>query len=214
MGMHAPSLEALNSAIPQRHPLWMLVGAIVGLGASVASLLLASWLVPGVSAQMLFLPIFTCCLSAFMFRRGESLVPIVWPLVGFPLLVASALYLGGVLRALSPPGGSPGVSYITLAVVFGSLAYSHYAKKQPFDLARIRRSLVTTCLMVGGVIGVCVAFTIAAYVAPVPALQAALPMVAATSFAAELSMTLVALAWWATIRLWPTETTRSAAAHS
>lgn len=215
MGMHVPSLEALNSAVPQRHPLWMLVGAIVGLGASVGSLLLASWFAPGVTAHIFsFLPIFTSCLGALMFRKRESLVPLPWTLVGFPLLVASALYLGGFIRVFSPPGGSKAVLYITLTIVFGSLAYSHYAKKRPLDRDRIRRSLVSTCLMVAGVVVVCASLTIAAYLAPIPALKTALPTIVATSFAAWLSMSLLAMAWVASIRVWPHTTTHSAAAYS
>lgn len=214
MGTISPSMDRASQPQLQRHPLWMLTGAIIGLATTIGSLALASWFVPGIASQALFLPVFTAVLGAMLFRNDENLVPLTWPLIGFPILIGSALYLGGIIQAFSPPGGSGAVLYGVLTIVFGSLAYSHYAKKQPFDAARIRRSLVTTCLMVVGVVVVCVAFTVAAYTAPLPALQSALPAIAAKSFGAWLSIKLLALAWGLSIRIWPSSTTHSAGACS
>jgi hypothetical protein len=194
------SVDGSKTAPSLRHPVWMLVGLIIGLAAAVGGMAITEWLVPGAAgSNSLLFPMMTAVMGAALFRRGVPNVPKWWALVGFPLLLATMVFLGSLSRASMTPGGGSPFVILLAAIVLTSVAYSKSRRPAP-TTEDLRRGLVLMIVILTALVATCIAISVAASVAPWPTVQSALPASAAAAFGVWCGMAIVALAWVVTDR--------------
>jgi len=195
MGTVSSSIDPTAATQSLRHPLWMLLGLIIGLAAAVGGMAITEWLVPGAAgSQSLLFPLLTAAMGAALFRRGVQGVPSVWPLVGFPLLVTTVVFLGGLIRPTMTPGGNSPIVMLLASIALVSIWYARSRRHQATPQT-IRRELVRMTVILAILFPACVAVSVAAYAAPWPTTRAAVPAAAASALGVWFGMALVAFAW-------------------
>lgn len=193
-------VDSAESSTNGRHPIWMFIGLIIGLAAAVGGMAITEWIVPGAAgSQSLLFPVITAVMGAALFRRGVQGVPPVWPLVGFPLLVTTVVFLGGLVRPTVIPGSTSPIVMLLATFALVSTWYVRSGQHQPKPQTD-RRELVRMVVILAILLAACVALSIAAYAAPWPAVRAAVPGAAASAFGMCFGMALVAMAWVLTDR--------------
>lgn len=173
----------------------MFIGLIIGLAAAVGGMAITEWLVPGAAgSQSLLIPLMTAAMGAALFRRGVQGVPPAWPLVGFPLLVTTVVFLGGLVRPAVTPGSTSPIVMLLATFVLVSIWYVRSRQHQPTPQT-VRRELVRMVVILAVLLAACVALSVAAYTTPWPTVRAAVPAAAASAFGVWFGMALVAVAW-------------------
>lgn len=183
---------------PLRHPIWMFIGAVIGLASAVGGMAITEWLVPGAAgSQSLLIPVMTTAMGATLFRRSVPNLPTWWSLFGFPLLAAIIVFLGALSGAFMPATNPAAI--LIAAVVLASIAFSGERRVKPTPL-QVRRGYVVMTGLLAALLPICIAIAVAAYAIPVPQARAALPAAAAYALGVWLSLSLIALAWMVTDR--------------
>lgn len=203
MGINTQAVLAEPVSRAARHPLWMLIGAVIGTAAAVGGMAMTEWLVPGAAgSQSLFFPMMLTVMAAGLFRRGLQGVSPVWPLVGFPLIVATIVFLGALVRPTIPPGGGSPSTILLMVILLASIAYSKSQQERPTP-EKLRRGILQVTAFLVILVMACVALCVTAYFAPLPAVQAVIPAGVASACGVWLSLSLVAVAWVLTDRISP-----------
>ncbi|HEX8876972.1 MAG TPA: hypothetical protein VF777_09505 [Phycisphaerales bacterium] len=188
-------VDSAESSTNGRHPIWMFIGLIIGLAAAVGGMAITEWIVPGAAgSQSLLFPVITAVMGAALFRRGVQGVHPAWPLVGFPLLVATVVFLSGLVRPTVTSGSTSPIVMLLVTFVLVSIWYVRSRQHQATPQT-VRRELLRMVVILAILLAACVALSIAAYSVPWPTVRAAVPAAAASAFGVWFGMALVAVAW-------------------
>lgn len=197
---------AWNDPSTLRHPLWSLIGAIIGAASTIGAVASISSVSAAFSFGPALLILFSVLVGAGLFRKGVLLTSAWLQLVAFPLVVSSGLFLGGlfiVSAAGSTASNSNGTQLLVIVLVVGSVALSLHSRRMPPRSELVRQMNLLRYVFLAVVFVSIVVLVCAAYLVPVPRLRDIMPYPLGAAFVGWLSMTLLSLAWVASIRLFP-----------